>query len=76
MDGSSNQYIISAYENMMEDPEQYPYGSDPKKFIEWFINEAGYIDMLSDDYRMDSSIVEQVKEMLHDFKLFKDIIGA
>ena len=69
-------YIISAYENMMEDLEQYSYGSDPKKFIEWFINDAGYIDMLSDDYRMDSSIVEQVKEMLHDFKLFKDIIGA
>lgn len=69
-------YVISAYDNMLNDPEQYPYGSDPKKFIEWFINEAGYIDMLSDDYRMDNSIVDQLTEILHDFRLFEDIIKA
>lgn len=69
-------YVISAYDNMLNDPDQYPYGSDPKQFIEWFINDAGYIDMLSDDYRMDSSIIEQLSEMLHDLKLFKDIIKA
>lgn len=69
-------YVISAYDNMLNDPDQYPYGSDPKQFIEWFIDEAGYIDMLSDDYRMDSSIVDRLREVLFDLKLFKDIIKA
>lgn len=69
-------FIISAYENMMEFPEDFPYGSDPKMFIKWFIDGAGYIDSLSDDYRMDSSVIESIRELLNDLELFKDIIKA
>lgn len=69
-------FIISAYENMMEFPEDFPYGSNPEQFIKWFIDGAGYIESLSDDYRMDSSVIESIRELLNGLELFNDIINA